>query len=319
MKPFTPPECPYCHVSPPIYRCRGFYRRKCDTYKVPRFQCLSCMRRFSRQTFRNDYRYHRPHINVHVAQGLISKVTLRQIARTAGCNLKTVARRVPLLRRHFELVQQNVLASKPNALSADGNFFVFDELETFEQNRIEKPLTVPVVIEGNTGFVIHSEVGTLPPRRKCVGAPERKNESPQVVLRCLQAVAKHLLPQSKPYFVSDKKSVYIKALELVFPQGVFHRRVASDEPRNCANPLFRINHTFAMMRDNISRLVRRNWGHSKLAARQADHNWIYTGYRNFVRPITNRCVDETPASRLGLVPRLYTLEEAIAWRGRLAI
>ncbi|MEY2784546.1 MAG: hypothetical protein RL277_750, partial [Planctomycetota bacterium] len=20
MKPFTPPECPYCHVSPPIYR-----------------------------------------------------------------------------------------------------------------------------------------------------------------------------------------------------------------------------------------------------------------------------------------------------------
>ncbi|MFM7280265.1 MAG: hypothetical protein ACKO32_00625, partial [Planctomycetia bacterium] len=68
-----------------------------------------------------------------------------------------------------------------------------------------------------------------------------------------------------------------------------------------------------------ARLVRRNWGHSKLAARQADHNWIYTGYRNFVRPITNRCVDETPASRLGLVPRLYTLEEAIAWRGRLAI
>ncbi|MFM7280616.1 MAG: hypothetical protein ACKO32_02445 [Planctomycetia bacterium] len=102
MKPFTPPECPYCHVSPPIYRRRGYYQRKCDIHKVPRFQCLSCMRRFSRQTFRNDYRHHQPHLNVRVAQGMLSKVTLSQIARTAGCDLKTVARRVPLLRRHFE-------------------------------------------------------------------------------------------------------------------------------------------------------------------------------------------------------------------------
>jgi hypothetical protein len=76
------------------------------------------------------------------------------------------------------------------------------------------------------------------------------------------------LPQSKPCFVSDRKPVYLKALELVVPRSVRHRRVASGEPRNCANPLFRINHTSAMVRDNIL--------------------------------------------------RLYTLEEALAWRGRLA-
>jgi len=77
------------------------------------------------------------------------------------------------------------------------------------------------------------------------------------------------LPQTNPYFVSDRKPVYLKALELVVPRSVPHRRVASGKPRNCAHPLFRINHTSAMVRDNIS--------------------------------------------------RPYTLEEAITWRGRLAI
>lgn len=319
MTRFTPPECPHCHANPLIYRRRGSYLRKCDGRKVPRFQCLGCMRRFSTQTFRNDYRHHRPGLNLRIAKSLLSKVTLRQIARTEGCKFATVARRLPLFASHFELLQMRNLCEHPGALEQEGIHFAFDELETFEQNRIAKPLTVPVVIEGRTGFIIHSEVGTLPARRKSESASERRNESPEVVLRCLKAVAKHLNPQTKPTFVSDRKSVYVKALQTAFPGGFVHQRISSQEPRDTTNPLFGINHTFAMMRDNISRLVRRNWGHSKLAARQRDHDWLYAGYRNYVRPITNRCPNETPASRLGLTSRRYTLAEAIAWRGRLSI
>jgi hypothetical protein len=38
-----------------------------------------------------------------------------------------------------------------------------------------------------------------------------------------------------------------------------------------------------MMRDGISRLVRRSWGASKLRARLELHAWIWVVWRNYVR------------------------------------
>jgi transposase-like protein len=106
MPKFVPPECPYpaCprHTllfrRPFLYRRRGYYKRLCGSQPIPRFQCLTCGRRFSSQTFRKDYRHHKPDLNPGIVDQLISKVSQRQIARNLGCNPKTVARRVPLLR-----------------------------------------------------------------------------------------------------------------------------------------------------------------------------------------------------------------------------
>ena len=53
------------HLAPGAgyrFRRHGYYstaRRR----RIPRFRCLVCRRTFSRQTFRMDYRDHRPHLN----------------------------------------------------------------------------------------------------------------------------------------------------------------------------------------------------------------------------------------------------------------
>jgi|688.fasta_scaffold05449_11 transposase-like protein len=320
MLKFTPPECPYpaCPPGPFLYRRRGYYKRLCDGEPIPRFECLTCGRRFSSQTFRNDYRHHKPGLNVVILEQLVSKVTQRQIARNLGCNPKTVARRVPLFGQHFRLAHERVLADNRKPLGKSGHL-VFDELETYEQNRIEKPVTMAVLVEARTGFIVHGQAGTLPSRDKRRGDPARVSQSRAVVTRCMEVLARHRDPRDLLVLVSDLKTSCPSIIHQTLGEKVAHVQISSKLARNTQNPLFAINHLFAMMRDNISRLVRRNWGCSKLLERKQEHYWIYAGNRNYIRPRTNRDRRPSAASKLGLVPRRLGMAEAIAWKGRFRL
>lgn len=46
------------------------------------------------------------------------------------------------------------------------------------------------------------------------------------------------------------------------------------------DPLFSLNHTCAMLRANISRLVRRTWATTKRADRLKDHLFVYMDVHN---------------------------------------
>ena len=87
---FQPPRCPYqgcsAHVAPGpgFYTKHGSYRARCRRRPVPRYLCKECNRTFSRQTFRADYRDHRPELNARLFRLLASGVGLRQSARTLG-------------------------------------------------------------------------------------------------------------------------------------------------------------------------------------------------------------------------------------------
>ena len=54
---------------------------------------------------------------------------------------------------------------------------------------------------------------------------------------------------------TDKKSSYRTILARRFGARLAHERHSSIAKRDYSNPLFPINHTLAMMRDGISRLV----------------------------------------------------------------
>ena len=60
---------------------------------MPRFKCRACGRTFSRQTFRQSYRDHRPDLNALVLVQLVSGTGLRQTARIVGTNRHTVMRK----------------------------------------------------------------------------------------------------------------------------------------------------------------------------------------------------------------------------------
>jgi hypothetical protein len=116
---FQPPRCPYhgCafHASPQKgvrwFVRNGHFRPLCRSQPVPRFRCLGCRRSFSRQSFRMDYRDHRPHLNAKLLALVASGVSLRKAAR-----------RLRLSNRCLELkVRKLAASSAPRATAGSGD------------------------------------------------------------------------------------------------------------------------------------------------------------------------------------------------------
>src|SRR5262245_30679705 len=168
----TPPHCPYescpAHTADPStyrYRPGGTYTRKCDRRVVPRFYCLTCTRSFSAQTFRLDYRLKRPELLPRAFLELVSKVTQRQSARSLVCHRTTVVRHFLRLAGHGRDFQLVALSTRRAQGSIEGASYQLDELETYEQHRKLKPVTMPVLIERDSGFVVAHAAEALPPRK----------------------------------------------------------------------------------------------------------------------------------------------------------
>ena len=94
----------------------------------------------------------------------------------------------------------------------------------------------------------------------------------------------------------------------------YHAQHSSKARRDRFNPLFPINHTLAMLRDGLSRLVRRSWGASKLLEWLERHAWVWIAYRNYIRGVTNKAPDTTPAQALGVLARQFSKQTFFEWR-----
>ena len=328
--PFSPPCCPIpqCPSSrkeaPFLWRKRGHYVRACDGRAVQRFLCLACLTSFSVQSFRLDYRHRKPHLNGRIFDLFISKVTHRQAARILRTRRRTIERRLTLYGGQARLFQQARLQGK----RIDG-VFLLDELETFEQNRRLKPVTMPLLIERESRFFVHLETAALPARGPLSAKNQLKKEelerlhgkrrsgSTAAVTRCFEALARHHKEGKPALILTDCKTSYPVILNAVFKQeSPNHKRTSSKRKRDPKNPLFAINHSFAMLRDGISRLVRRTWAHSMKRERLAQHAWIHLLWRNFVRGVTNVKHRITPAMAIGIETEAWTRRGLLVWSAR---
>lgn len=321
MTRFTPDRCPHpaCeHAVNFQFQRFGRYERKCDGREVQRFRCKTCRHSFSIQTFRFDYRQRKPHINHPVLNAFVSKCTQRQLSRTLLLNRKTIARRLEQMGRHCEAFHRGAMATAPSLVHFHS--LAMDELETFEANRLQRPLTMPMVVVRGSYFIVDFEVGALAPRTKRpAGVPRhtRRSESSKAVAAVLARVARALQATAVGELVTDKKKTYPALIRCAFGRRLQQRSVSAKAERSNENPLFAVNLTFAMLRDGISRLVRRNWAHSKLAARLVRHAWIWVAWRNYVRPRTVRDPDETAATMVGAVSRplipMEMIRDRLVW------
>lgn len=330
---FEPPYCPHAdcekhQLGPFPWRRRGTYRRKCDGRRVQRFECLACRRRFSIQSFRVDYRLKKPALTGDVFEHMVAKTTQRQTARALGVNRKTVAHRLRLLGEHsFEFHQERL--RRVEARGGVVGHWSLDELETFESNRRLKPLTVPVLIETGSFFIVHAECAPLPPRRPLKPAAERRlaeieavegkrrSGSTKAVRACFEQLDRIADPNEPLWVVTDKKKTYPGILRSIFGQRVRHVAISSKRTRDTRNPMFRINLTLAMMRDGMSRLVRRSWAGSKVSRCLVLHNWVWIAYRNYLRPMTNQEAQgagRTPAMVLGVESKRWSRADFLRWR-----
>jgi len=326
MPSFTPPRCPnpscprHTDPLPRFCRRRGSYWPKCRAEPIPRYLCKSCGRSFSRQTFRHDYRDHRPELNEHLFLLLTSGVGLRQCSRLLRSGVRCPQQKLAKMGRTLALLRDNLCPRL-----AGGRVFVMDEEETYEGASI-RPLTMPVLIDRETWFVVAVDVGSIRrlarrgTRRRALqdeeeaGNGRREDQSRECTERVLRTLATKC-PEGQIVLQTDMKSSYATLAKRIFGDRLTHETTSSRRVRDKRNPLFPINVTLAMSRDNCGRLRRKSWLVTKHAPRLLDQAQLFAVYRNFVRRRFNYDkADETPARLLGLLPRNLDAGEVLAWR-----
>ncbi len=325
--PFRPPRCPNrrCPMHkaprPGFYRHRGSYLPKCRTEPVPRFKCRVCERSFSRQTFRVDCGDHRPECNAPLVECLVSGVGLRQSGRIVKLSAHGVQYKFRKLALAIRRLNRNLLRQLPRA----GGTYLLDEMETFEQTTILR-LTIPILMERTSYAVLvvdTAPIRRVPPkgcrRRRWLERHEAEHgRRPDKSARQLKKVFgrfRRLLVGSAAELITDEKALYGAQLRKVVGPHITHSTVSSQRPRTVFNPLFPINLTDAMLRDNNGRLRRKSWLHSKKEQCLRAQLELFVAYRNWHRRRTNEDPpDRTPGVVLGLTERSFTFVELVAWR-----
>ena len=180
---FRPPFCPWPECSAHRHSGRGFHRhgffkRKLDPRRVPRFLCLDCKRTCSRQTFSCTYHLKRPELLPAVAAGLVACSAHRQIARSHSCTKTSVTRLAERLARHAVLLQTRAEASLPPLNEP----VVHDHFETFV-GRQDQALGIGTAVASRSRFVFgpdpapHRGAGRRPDRTAREGKSEGGNHA----------------------------------------------------------------------------------------------------------------------------------------------
>ena len=323
---FRPPRCPNegCprHTDPGagFWTRHGCYRPRCRRRPIARYRCRSCRRTFSRQTFRHDYRDRRPECNEPLFWALVSGTGLRQAARMLGLGVGAVQRKFRKLARTCRWLHRNLSPTLP-----PGRTFLLDEEETYEKASI-RPLTMPLVMDRESYFLVESMVGPIR-RLAAPGTARRRRQERDEAVRgprrdrsrvCVRATLRGLarrLGGGELTLLTDRKASYVTLGAEVFGAAVRHETVSSHLVRAQFNPLFPINLTLAMARDNCGRLRRNSWLVTEKRRCLQGHVRIFTVYRNYVRRRHNSDgPDDTPAALLGLLPGRLSVPEVLAWR-----
>jgi len=287
---------------------------------VPRFLCKECGRSFSRQTFRQDYRDHKPHLNARLLELLAHGLGLRQAATIVKLTRRCCELKARKLSRHLALLNRNLLDQFP-----DGCSFQMDEMEAFETERTVLPITVPVLIEQESMFVIDARSAAIRPsgrmssrrraaiRRREQAQGPRRDGSRGCLKRVLRTGARFCKRLARVRIDTDEKTTYPGLLRQVFGPRHEHRQTSSKERRDTSNRLFPINHMNAMARYLAGRLRRRSWLASKRRRYLDLQLEVFKAYKNYVRPRFNG-ERETPGMVLGLVRQRMEPTDLCSWR-----
>ena len=324
---FSPPFCPHrrCsqHAAPQPGFCvrYGRYRAACRALPVQRYRCRSCRRSFSRQTFRLDYRDHRPHLNPRLFLLLASGLGLRQSSRVLGLSRRCTELKFRKLARHLRRLNLSLRAPLKGERS-----FHLDEFETYEGERNTRPLSIPMLIDSATRYIVWAESAPIrargkmtPSRQKALKRSEerhgvRRDRSRAALARTLARGALLVSPARRVRLESDEKSSYPRLAREAFGRGrLVHRRTSSKLVRDTFNPLFPVNHEEAIARDLIGRLRRDSWLVSKKRRYLDLALQLHMAFRNLVRRRFNYD-QESPAQLVGFAPRRLSAMELLSWR-----
>lgn len=264
----------------------GSFFRKDDSKLIQRFRCKSCKTRFSSATMTDTFRQKRRRINRPLLRLLSSGVSLRRSAILLGVHRKTIERKLPFLAKRSRKENEKILSK------LKGRIFniQIDDLITKENSKL-KPLSVSIAVDEDRRTILALEVSRIPAfghladlARKKYG--HRRDEHIDGLIQLFQKVAP--LVSEEVSVKSDEHQRY-PALVLTYLPKARHIKFKSE--RGCVagqgelkkvrfDPLFIVNHTCALLRANVNRLIRKTWCTTKDPAKLKNHLEIFQYYHN---------------------------------------
>lgn len=267
----------------------GSYLRKSDSRVIKRFRCGHCEKRFSSATFSMEFRQKKRRVNKLLCGLLSSGVSMRRAAKLLNIHRITVRRKLDYLAKKAQLNHASFLLELRQSPLARVQF---DDLITIEHTKL-KPLSVSIAIDPNKRKILGAKVSQIPAfgnlahlSRQKYGY--RKSHHKEGLQELFEQIKKCIEPEA--LFESDEHKFYPEFVEKYFPASR-HKRYKGG--RGCIagqgelkklkyDPLFCLNHTCAMFRANINRLIRKTWCTTKDPEMLQKHIDIYINYHNTV-------------------------------------
>lgn len=280
--------CPSCKECSKVVRA-GSYYRSCDRRQIARFLCRGCKRHFSAACFSSRAWQKKRDINGPLSRLLSSSTSMRRSALLLGINRKTVSRRLPFLAAQAKARQEKFLA---RFKARPAKNVQFDDLETFEHSKY-RPISIAMAVEAKTRVILGFSISDMP-AKGTVARFSRRKYGRRADLRhqgwnSLFLDLKNRVAEDAK-FLSDQNPHYPPFVKKHFPKAK-HRTIKGargsirgqgELKRVPFDPLFSLNHTFAMLRANISRLIRKTWCTTKKLSQLAHHIQIYVDFHNRV-------------------------------------
>jgi hypothetical protein len=113
---------------------------------------------------------------------------------------------------------------------------------------------------------------------------------------------------------SDEHPAYPRAFRRLDRLQITHHRTPSKQARNPQNPLFAVNVLDLLIRHSGANHKRETIAFSKRRQSAAERLAVLQVWRNFIKPVSERRRDATPAQRLGITRRALRVGEVLARR-----
>ena len=287
MKPGCPNNSCKFHQQVDFVVKDGSYFRKEDSRKISRFKCRACSSRFSSSTSALEWRQKKRRVNHLLLKLLASGISMRRAALILNIHKTTVHRKFVYLAKKARLKNEEFLQSLKNDQVQQ---MQFDDLITTEHTKL-KPLSISIAVDKKRRFILGAEVSSIPAFGHLAALSRRKYgkriSTHKEKLHKLFEGLSHVIDKNA-LIESDEHHQYKVVIERFFPQSDFRQYKGSlgsvagqgELKKLYFDPLFKINHTCAMLRANINRLFRRTWCTTKKPEMLNNHLDIYIYFHN---------------------------------------
>ena len=300
------------------YKEFGFYYRQTDNRKVQRYQCLSCKRTFSTQTFSTTYWQKKPELDALVFSKTVNGMANRQIARDLQVDPATINRKLERLGRHSLLfLTQQMETAKP------ATEIVFDGFETFEYSQYY-PYHHNIAVEKDTDFILFFNDSEL--RRKGAMTEEQKPrrakleekygvpDSKAIMNSVEEMLTVVIGGQESVTLYTDDHKQYVRPIKKRGKQ-ISHKVTPGKAHRDKNNELWEVNLVDMMLRHSSKNHTRETIAFSKRRQAACERLAIFAVWRNFI--LGRRQKDRrspTPAMVRGMAEARLTFDDVLHGR-----